>query len=53
LAFNGLRSSIKEKIEHYEFLTINQLFQNATAVEARLKDTRDVYRSHCPNMHAI
>jgi hypothetical protein len=27
LAFAGLRSSIKEKLEHYEFLNINQLLQ--------------------------
>ena len=27
LAFAGLCSSIKEKLEHYEFLNINQLLQ--------------------------
>jgi hypothetical protein len=53
LAFNGLRSNIKEKLENYEFLTINQLLQKAIAVEAHLKDSHDVHRSHRPNMHVI
>ena len=31
LALNGLRSHIKEKLEGYEFLTINQVLQRALA----------------------
>lgn len=53
LALNGLRSSIKEKPEHYEFLTFNQLLQKAFAMETNLKGSREIHRSHCPNMHAI
>ena len=53
LAFAGLRSCIKQKIEHYEFLHVNQLLQKAVAVEARLKESRDIHRSHRPNMHVI
>ena len=34
LAFNGLRSHIKEKLEEYEFLTINQVLQMALAQES-------------------
>jgi hypothetical protein len=37
LAFAGLCSSIKEKLEHYEFLNVNQLLQRAVGVESRLK----------------
>jgi hypothetical protein len=51
LALNGLCSSIKEKLEHYEFLTINKLLQKAFALKTRLKDSCD-NRSCCPNMHA-
>jgi hypothetical protein len=52
LALDGSCSSIKEKLEHYEFLTINQLLQKLVVVESHLKDYRDVHRSHPPNMHA-
>jgi hypothetical protein len=52
LALNGLRTNIKDKLEHSEFFTVNQLLQKAVAVEARLKDSHNVYRPHRPNMHA-
>jgi hypothetical protein len=52
LALNGLCSSIKEKLEHYEFLTINKLLQKAIALKTRSKDSCDIHRSCCPNMHA-
>jgi hypothetical protein len=38
LALNGLRSHIKEKLEGYEFLTINQVLQRALAQESRSKE---------------
>ena len=40
LALNGLRSHIKEKLEEYEFLTVNQVLQRALAQESRSKDSR-------------
>ena len=40
LALNGLRSHIKEKLEGYEFLTINQVLQRALAQESRSKDAK-------------
>lgn len=49
LALNVLCSSSKEKIEHYEFLIVNQLLQKVIVV----KDSRDIHRSHHPKMHAI
>jgi fumarate hydratase class II len=48
-----MRSNIKEKLEHYEFLNVNQLLQKAVAAESRLKESQDVHRSHRPNMHVI
>ena len=53
LALHGLHSIIKEKLELYELLTINQSPQKVIVVETRLKDSCDIHRSHCPNMHAI
>ena len=40
LALNGLRSLIKEKLEGYEFLTVNQVLQRALAQESRSKDAK-------------
>ena len=40
LALNGLRSHIKEKLEGYEFLTINEVLQRALAQESRSKDAK-------------
>ena len=34
LALNGLRSHIKEKLEGYEFLNVNQVLQRALAQES-------------------
>ena len=53
LALHGLHSNIKEKLEHYKFITVNQLLQKVIAIETCLKDSRDIHRSRRPNMHAI
>jgi hypothetical protein len=53
LALNGLCTNIKEKLEHFEFFTVNHLLQKAVAIEAHLKDSHNVYRPHRPNMHAL
>jgi len=42
----GLRPSIREKLEHYEFVNVNQLLQKVVSVESRLKESRDAYKSH-------
>lgn len=51
--FNSSLSSIKEKLEHYEFHTINQLLEKATTVESHLKESCGGHRTHCPNVHVI
>jgi len=51
LALNILRSHIKEKLEGYEFLTVNQVLQRALAQESRSK-----YAKFKPNhlgMHVL
>jgi hypothetical protein len=40
LALKDLRSHIKENLEGYEFLTINQVLQRALAQESRSKESK-------------
>ena len=51
LALNGLRSHIKEKLQGYEFLTINQVLQRALAQESRSKDAR--FKSDRLGVHVL
>ena len=51
LVLNGLQSNIRERLEGYEFLTINQVLQRALAQESRSKDTR--LKSDRPNTHIV
>ena len=53
LYFAGLCPSIREKLEHYEFVNVNQLLQKAVLVESRLKESRDAYKSHRQHVHVI
>ena len=51
LALNGLRSHIKEKLEGYEFLTINQVLQRALVQEIWSKDSK--FKSDRLGMHML
>jgi hypothetical protein len=51
LAFNGLRSHIKEKLEGHEFIDVAQVLVRALAHESRSKYTR--LKSDRPNMHML
>ena len=51
MVLNGLRSHIREKLEGYDFLTINQVLQKALAQESRSKDARS--KSDRPNIHVL
>ena len=53
LCFASLRSSIREKLEHYEFYNVNQLMQKVVAIESRLKESRDAYKSNRQGVHFI
>ena len=45
LVLNGLRTHIKERIEGYEFLSVNQVMQRALAQESRSKETKFEHKS--------
>ena len=47
LVLSGLRTPIREKLEGYEFLNINQVLQRALAHESRSKDLKEVHRYLC------
>jgi hypothetical protein len=51
LAFNGLRSHIREKLEGHEFIDVAQVLVRALAHESRSKDTQ--LKSDRPNMHML
>ena len=55
LVLNGFKTHIKEKLEGYEFLTVNQVLQRALAQESRSKDVKDSYKTKTdrPRMHVI
>jgi hypothetical protein len=51
LAFNGLRSHIREKLEGHEFIDVSQVLVRALAHESRSKDTQ--LKSDRPNIHML
>ena len=53
LAFNGLRSHIKEKLEGNDFFAVNQVHQRALAVESRSKESQESHRHHRSSVHAL
>ena len=46
LAFKGLRSYLKEKLEGFEFLTVNHLQMRVLGLEFRLKEAKNTYKTH-------
>ena len=53
LAFNGLHSHIKERLEGYDFFTVTQVHQRALAVESRSKESQESHRHHRSSVHAL
>ena len=53
MAFNGLRSHIKERLEGYNFFTVTQVHQRALAVERRSKESQESHRHHRSSVHAL
>lgn len=53
LSYNGLHSSFKEKLDGYDFVSVNQVLQRALAIENRIKEAREHHRQHRPNTHVI
>ena len=53
MAFNGLRSHIKEILEGYDFFTVTQVHQRALALESRSKESQESHRHHHSSVHAL
>ena len=53
LAFKGLRSHIKERLEGYDFFTITQVHQRALAIESRSKEPQESQRHHRSSVHTL
>ena len=53
MAFNGLGSHIKERLEGYDFFTIIQVHQRALAKESRSKESQESHRHHRSSVHAL
>jgi hypothetical protein len=53
LCFAGLCLSIRHKLEHHEFMNVNQLLQRAVSAESRLKESCDTYKSNHNNVHVV
>ena len=53
LAFNGLRSHIKEILEGYDFFIVTQVHQRALAIESRSKESQESHRHHRSSVHAL
>ena len=53
LAFNGLYSYLKEKLEGFEYHTVNFLQVKVMGLEFKLKNTKDTFKPHRSNAHII
>ena len=53
MAFNGLLSHIKERLEGYDFFTITQVHQRAFAIESRSKESQESLRHYRSRVHAL
>lgn len=59
LAYSGLLSQLKEKLENHYFLDVSQVLQKALAQESRAKESRNFQRSSdkvkvdCPSVHML
>ena len=49
----GLHSYFKEKLEGYDYFSINQLQIKDLNQECRFKNAKDTYKTHRSNMHII
>ena len=53
LAYNGLGSYLKEKLEGFDFLLINHLQMKAVGLEFKHKNAKDAYKTHQSNSHVV
>ena len=53
LAFNGLHSYLKEKLEGFDYITINHLQMRAIGTEFKYKNSKDTFKPHRSNTHVL
>ena len=53
LAFNGLCSHLKERLEGYNFFTVTQVHQRALAIESQSKEPQESHRHHRSSVHTL
>ena len=53
LAYNGLRSYLKEKLEGFGFLMVNHLQMRAIGVEFNYKNSKDSFKPHRSNTRVV
>ena len=53
MAFNGLHSYLKEKLEGFEYHMINYLQIKVICLEFKLKNAKDTFKPHRSNTHII
>ena len=53
LAFNGLCSYLKEKLEGFEYHTVNFLQVKVMGLEFKLKNAMDTFKPHWSNTHVL
>ena len=53
LAFNVLHSYLKEKLEGFEYHTVNFLQVKVMGLEVKLKNAKDTFKPHRSNTHIL
>lgn len=53
LAFGVLSSHYKEKLEGFDFISMNQLQVRALGLEYKFKNVKDTYKPHRSNMQVV
>ena len=53
LAFNSLRSYLKEKLEGFDYHTVNFLQVKVMGLEFKLKNAKDTFKPHRSNTHIV
>ena len=53
MAYNGLRTYLKEKLEGFDFITINHFHMRAIGLEFKFKNSKDSFKPHRSNTHVV
>ena len=53
VAFNGLRSYLKEKLEGFDYYNLNALQLRAMSQVTKFKNSKDAYKPHRSNTHVV